>query len=192
VGGGEEAAGEVLHAAGRHIGIAEEDVAGEVLVNKAEAIGDPGAEAGITADVAASMEEDITASMEGELGMHGADDGEGIDVLGSVREEFADRGAALAVALKLPQTAEPFAFGAGDVAVEFSGLAVELVEFWLRVEALHVGNATGHEEEYDFLGGGGVVSAGGEEALQGEEGKAVGGEFEGIPARPVRGHRETP
>ena len=189
---GQEAGGEIFQAAGRHIGIAQKNVARQIAILQAQPIRDPGAKTGIAADVAARVEEDIAARVERKLRLHGTNDRQRVHMLGDVRKQFANGRTALAVTLKLPKRTKPLALGAGHVAIELGRLAVKLGELRLGIKTLHVRDTAGHEEEDDVLGARAMVR-GGDQAGQREERESARGHAQGVAAGPTRatGHRGT-
>ena len=76
-----------------------------------------------------------------------------------MREEIADRYAALTVVVEFPRTFEQISVVVenGGVNLEFRRLAVLLGELRLGIETVYLGNATVHIEEYDALGFGSKV-----------------------------------
>ncbi len=164
MGGREEGAGEILGTAVGDPIVVEEDVAGEVFVFGAEAVGDPRADAGRGADAAAGVEEEILGSVEWSLTDHRADDTEVVGDAGDVGKQVADPESRLAALPEVPRVFEPFAAGA-DALGEFvvpplRGLAVAPGQFRFGVKRVHVGNAAVHEEEDDVFGARGEMGLG--------------------------------
>ena len=149
----------------------EDDEGGEIVVLAAEAVGEPGTEAGFAGELAAGHEERAGGVVVDGVGVDGADDGEVIDELGGPREEFADPGAVLAVLGEFENRRRDGEFrlaaghrgdalagadGVGELDVELGGeprFVVEGVE--LRRPAVHV-------EVDDALGGGREMRQAGE------------------------------
>ena len=102
VGAGEERGAPVL---GRHDRIAagtHRDEAGQVLVLRAQAVGDPGPHAGALQAAVAAVHQHQRRLMIGHVGVHRADDAQVVDVLlGRAGEQLAHLDAALAVFLNL-------------------------------------------------------------------------------------------
>src|SRR5262249_34844448 len=103
VGGGQEAAVEVVQAARRNESAVEDEEAGQVLALAAPAVAEPRAHARPTLNAAAGVQEVVGAGVLGELRHHRADDGQIIGAAGDVREQLADPQAALAVPAELPR-----------------------------------------------------------------------------------------
>ena len=104
----------------------EHDEAGEVLVFGAEAVGDPGADAGAGHNAGAAIHEAETVFVNRRIRIHRADHAEIVSVFGRERtEEFADLKAGLAVARETKRRAEGGAGGALGGEMDGEALAVE-------------------------------------------------------------------
>ena len=88
---------------------AQHDEAGQVLVVAAQAVVDPGAEAGPAGDGMAGVQEQHAVGVQRQVGLHRADDGQVVGAGGDVREQVADRQAGLAVAAEAPGAFQPLA-----------------------------------------------------------------------------------
>ena len=89
----------------------QDDEAGQVLVLRAQAIGDPRAHRGPAVAGRAGVEEQLGRRMVELVGVHRLDDGDVVDDAAEVRPELADDRAALAAFLRTC-TASPAAWGA--------------------------------------------------------------------------------
>ncbi len=184
---GEEAALPVLGFLDGVTAGAHGDEAGEVLVFGAEAVGDPGSEAGSGEAGFSAIHEEEGGFVVGDIGVHGADDGEVIGAFADVGEEFTDLEAGLAVALEGEGGTEGGAGFAFCFEVEREFLAVPAGEFRFGVEGIDVGDAAIGEDMDDAFGFGWKVGgfggegggwAGGESGGIGEEAEAEGSETE--------------
>ena len=178
VGGGHEAGGPVGGAAeGAAALVIEDDVAGEVFIHRAEAVGDPGAEGGEAhADLAAGegiMGLDVVVRFREDAADEGVFVGKGSEF----GEEFTDFEAALAVAMELKRRGHQgpgVALADDDVAFAGEGLAGKAGEGGLGVEGVYVADAAAHEQGDDAFGAGGVVG-GGFEGGEGERAETAAG-----------------
>ena len=208
VGGGEEGIAEEADAAVRDGGFfgAEDDVGGEIGVEGAAAVADPGAGAGVAEEGEAGVDEEIALGVLAEFGGHGADDGEVIGVGGDFGEEVGHFETGLAVGGGGPGGGHDIAVVIEGGAFEGAGhgLTVAFFEEGFGVKGIDMGDAAGHVEEDDGFGfgevmeggeGGGRGGGGGgvEEAGEGEGAEALGGEFEElapiVEGGEVSGHR---
>jgi hypothetical protein len=132
---------------------AEHHEAGKVLVFAAQAVEEPGAEAGTGESLLARVHLKAGAVVIDVVRDHRADEAKIVHASGDVREQFADGRAALAVAREAPWGSEQIPrlrslqLGLG----EGERLALHLGELGLRIEQIHVRWAAGHEEEDDAL-----------------------------------------
>ena len=143
----------------RHVG-AEHDVAGQVLVLGAEAVGEPRAERR-TADLdVAGVHHQHRRLVVRDVGVHRADHADVVGARADVREELADLEAALAVALERERRLHQRAgLALGRDGAARQRLAVVLVEHRLRIEAVDLRQPAVHEQEDDVLGARGMVQA---------------------------------
>ena len=162
VGGGEEAAVEVVQPAGRDQAAVEDDEAGQVLALAAQAVGGPGAHAGPALQAGAGVEEVVGVGVLGKFAGHRADERQLVHDLGHVREQIADPRPALAVPAELPRRLHHLADVGELRRLQLAHrlvrvLAVELLQQRLVVEGIHLRRAAVHVEEDDALRLGRVV-----------------------------------
>ena len=168
VGAGQEARAEELVAA-LPLGGLDGDEAWKVLVFGAEAVEQPGADAGAREGERPGEELQHGGAVVDAFADHRAHDAEIVDAASDFGEELANGRAALAAAGELPgrlhQGASAFLVE-GELALDGHGLAVVAREARLGVESVDVGDAAVHEQEDDALGARGEVwGAGGEGAV---------------------------
>src|SRR5262249_52152519 len=101
--GRQEAAVEVVQAAGRDQPAVEHDEAGKVAVRAGEAVTEPGPHARPALHAGPGVQEVVGAGVLGELGNHGPDYTQVVGAVGEVWKESADPQAALAMLRKLPR-----------------------------------------------------------------------------------------
>ena len=154
VGAGEERSAPVL---GRHDRIAartHRDEAGQVLVLRAQAVGDPGAHAGALQAAVAAIHQHQRRFMIGHVGIHRSDDAEVVDVLlGRAGEQLAHLDAAPAVFAECKGRAQRgagLALGA-EIRVR-QGLAVVSRQERLGVEGVDLRRPAVHEQVDDLSG----------------------------------------
>ena len=124
--------------------VAQGDEAGEILILGAEAVNEPRAEAGLHDAERSGVHEDGGDVVGGNVGPHGADDGEVVGMGGGLGKGVADLEAGAAVFLKLEGRAH------GDAAVGES-LAVAEGEGGLGVPRVEVrGGALGEDMDDGF------------------------------------------
>src|SRR5690606_25447567 len=87
VNAGQEGRLPVFGPAGGHAFGAHGDVAGQVFIFRAQAVGDPGAKAGAVQAAVARVHETQGGLMVGHIGLHGADDAEVIGKLGGAGKD---------------------------------------------------------------------------------------------------------
>src|SRR5262249_23003376 len=140
VGGGHVAARPVLGAADRSAAAVEHDhEAGQVLVDAAQAVSRPAAQAGVAAQHAAGVHHQHGRAVLGGLGVHGVQEGDVTDAARQVREQVADELAALAVLPESPLWTDDAALIAVAAAPEGphrDSAAIEAVEARLVVEGI--------------------------------------------------------
>ncbi len=181
--GGHVAGGPVFGTGDGAAGFVEhDDVAGEVFVDVAEAVVDPAAEGGFSADEGTRVHLEHGGAVDGRLGGEGVNEGDVIDAFADVGEEVGDPLAALAVLFEVPlgfYDAAFVFFATSTEGFDGDGFAVEAFHVGFVVEGVDVGGAAIHEEEDDGLGLGGEVGllllGAGEHAGEGEGGEAGGG-----------------
>ena len=148
---GQEAIGEVVEAARWDQSAIDHHVAGQFVVDAAQAVGRPRAHARPPLQSRAGVEKIVGVGVLGEFARHRADDRQFIDDRAHVRKQFAHRDAALAVGLKLPRARQHRA----DV-VELRGVDLEervrilagmVLERRLWIEAVDLRHAAVHVEE---------------------------------------------
>ena len=158
MGRGEIGAAEVLQAAVGDPVVVENDIAGEVVVLRPQAVRNPGAKAWGGADDPPGVEEKVLLAVERKFADHRSDDAQLVGHLGDPGEEVADPQAALPALAKLPRAPEPDPIGVGlralrDIRVAdlrpFVGL-----EHRLGIEEIDVARAPVHEAEDDVAGPG--------------------------------------
>ncbi len=157
--GGEEAAAEERTAAGA--AGAEGDESGEVLILRAEAVGEPGAEAGAGGEDGAGVDEAAGGGVGGVERVHRADDADVVDDGAHLGKKLAEFDAGLAVFGELEGTGEEAAgLALGAEVGGARALAGELFEGGLVVEHVDLRGAAGEEEEDDVLGFAGSTRTG--------------------------------
>ena len=153
--GGHEARGPIFSAGNGAAGFVEhDDVAGEVLVDIAEAVVDPASEGGLAADEGTGVHHEHGGAVDGGLGLKGVDKGDIIDALGEMREEGGDLLAALAVLVEVPFGLDDTAFvlfSSASVGFDSDGFAIEALHLWFMIEGIDMGRAAIHKEENDAL-----------------------------------------
>src|SRR4051812_26119726 len=83
-------------------GFAGGNVAGEVLILRAESVVDPGAEAGESGEATAGDEGELGGGVVDAVGLHGADEGDLVDDFLKMGQEVGDFAAALAAFRERP------------------------------------------------------------------------------------------
>ena len=160
MGGGEEAGGPVAGAVGRDAAtIWQDDEFGEIFVEGAKGVGDPGAGAGEAGEDEPGVLHEGGGAVDVGLRLQGMDEGHIVDTLGHGGEEVADPLAGLAVLLPGPGAGhddagvalEEFDFFAG-----VPGLALFFDEAGLVVEGVALAGGTG-EKDLDYAFGTGLV-----------------------------------
>ena len=147
----EAAAPAALAAVGLVLAGEQDDEAGQVGALAAQAVRQPGAEAGPADDLVAGVHEDLGRRVVELRGVHRAQDGDVVGDRPQVRQQLGDLGAGLAVAgeavgraeqaRRAPDECEPLALE--DV---LGGVgAVELRELRLVVEQIDLGRRASHE-----------------------------------------------
>ncbi len=138
----------------------EDDVAGQVLVVRAEGVGQPGAQAGPDRLHVARVHHQQARLVVGVVGVHRANDADVIDALGHLGVQLADLDAALAVLLGLErrghQLADPGPAGLLEQSIGHR-LTVQLFQARLGVEGIDVRRTAVHEQEDHPFGPGGKV-----------------------------------
>ena len=150
---GEEAGLPVFAVLDRITAGAHGDEAGEVLIFRAESVGDPGAEAGSALDGVTAVHEHEGWLVIRDVGLHGADDGEVVGAAGDVGENVADLEAALAVRREFEGRGKGracLAFGAEVGGGQ--GLAGKTGEGGLGVKGVHMRRAAVEEKVDDAFG----------------------------------------
>ncbi len=143
-GAGEEGGAVVGDAADGEAAVAQGDEAGEILILGAETVNEPRAKAGLHDAERAGVHEDGGDVVGGNVGPHGADDGEVVGMGGGLGKGVADLEAGAAVFLKLEGRAH------GDAAVGES-LAVAAGKGGLGVPRVEVrGGALGEDMDDGF------------------------------------------
>jgi hypothetical protein len=102
--------------------------------------------------------------MVGDLGIHGTDDGDVIDVLGGTLEEFADREAGFTVVSEAEWGGKASAGAAFCEEVVGDGAVLEAAQCGFGVEGIDVGGPAIQEEVNDAFGPTGEVGLAGCEA----------------------------
>ena len=164
---GEKRGAVVGNAAERETAVAEGDEAGEILVFGAEPVDEPRAEAGLHDAERAGVHEDGGDVVRGDVGPHGADDGEVVGVGGGLRKGVADLQTGAAVFLEFKGRAH----GDAPVGERFS---VATREGGLGVPGVDVGRRTLGEDVDDGFGLAGKMRGLGKERA-GPEGEGEGG-----------------
>ena len=182
---GQEPRPPVLDAHDRQPAGAHGDEAGQVLILRAQAVGDPRAHAGPGLPPLAAVHQHQRRLMIGHVGVHRADDAEVVGVrTGGSGEQLADLQTALPVPAKLERRAHGGAgLALGAEVGARQRLSVVLRQQGLGVERVDVRRAAVHEQVDDLLGPGG------------ELGRPRGQGIERIGrrrARPRRGERSEP
>ena len=152
--GGEKSAAEVGHAAvGREASV-EDDKAGQILIETAEAVGGPGSHTGPTEEGMPGVDSVDRVGMIGREGRHRPDDAKIVRAACEVGEEVADGDSAFAVSLEFPGTGHEVALGVEDgrVRLELRLLPVLLVQPGLGIKGVDLGDTAVHEEEDHALG----------------------------------------
>ena len=153
--GGHEAGGPIFRAGNGAAGFVEHnDVAGEVLVDIAEAVVDPASEGGLAADEGTGVHHEHGGAVDGGLGLEGVDKGDVIDALRKVWEEGGDLLAALTVLVEVPLGFDDAAFvlfSSTSEGFDGDGFAIEAFHLGFVIEGVDVGRAAIHEEENDAL-----------------------------------------
>ena len=131
---------------------AEDDVAGQVVVDRAEAVGEPGADRR-TADLRVpGVHHQHRRLVVRDVGVHRADEADVVGAAADVREQLADVHAALAVLLERERrTHQRAGLPLGRHRSAGQRLAVVLVEHRLGIEAVHLREPAVHEQEDDVL-----------------------------------------
>jgi len=133
----------------------EDHVTGQILRLAAEAVQHPRAEAGAGRRDGAVVHQEQGGAVVGVVGVHRADDAEVVDVPGRVRQQLADRQAALAAGLKLVRHRHAAAGGIFRAEIDFlRPLPRELVESRLGIEKVPLKRPAVHEELNDPFGTG--------------------------------------
>ncbi len=130
----------------------------QVLIVAAEAVAEPGPEAGADLSSVAAVHEQKRKLVTGGIGVGGANNGDVVNALGNVREEVADLNPALAILAELErrrQSGAGFSFGGQIAAGKF--FAGVLGEHRLGIEGIDVGWPTVEEDVNNMLGLGGKV-----------------------------------
>lgn len=125
----------------------------EVLIFRAETVGDPRTEAWAWHAGFAAIHKHQRRLMSGDVGSHGADHEEVIGALGDLGEEIADFETALTVFLEGERRAEGSScFAFGFEVFDRERLTVQAGEFGFGVEGVHVGRTAICEEVNEALG----------------------------------------
>ena len=157
---GKEAARPVLGLLDRVAAGAHGDEAGEVLVLRPQAVGDPRAHAGPRHLRVAAVHQHERRLVVGDLRLEGTDDAQVVGALGDVCEQLTDLDAAPAVLLELEgagQRATGLALGLEAERLR-DRLAGVLVQGRLGVERVDVAGAAVEEKVDDALGPAGEMS----------------------------------
>ncbi len=133
------------------------DESGQVLVLRAQAVGDPRSHAGANQPRLAAVHQQQRGFVVGHVGMHRADDADVVDVFGRASKQFAHLDAALPMLLKLVGRGERGARLSLGGQIEGQLLSVPLGQFWLGVERVDVRRPSVHEQVDDAFRLGGIV-----------------------------------
>ena len=137
---------------------AHRDERRQVLVFAAEAVAEPGAEAGANLAGVAAVHQEQRRFVAGDVGVHRADHGDVVDRLGGATEDVADLDAALAVLVEFERRGEGGAgLALGRECAAGQQLAGIFVEHRFGIERVDVRRAAVHEDVDDALGFGGEV-----------------------------------
>ena len=147
----------------------QDDERRQVLVERAQAVGDPGAQAGPAGDLVAGLHEGDGRLVVDGVGVHAADEAHVVDHLGRVRQQLADPHAALAVlgelVLRRRDGKPRLAAGHGRQPLALADrvgqvLVVPCVHLRLVVVEVDLRRAADHVQIDDVLGLAGEVGAG--------------------------------
>ena len=175
VGTGKEGALPVVRTGDGHAAGDQDDEAGEVGIFGAEAVGDPGADAGPGHDAGTAVEKAEGVFVNGGVGVHRAHHAEVIRVGGGQAvEQLADLEAGLAVAAEGEGGAEGGAGGPLRGVVDGEPAAVVAGQLRLGVKGVHLGRPAIGEDLDDALGPGQEMRSLGREGMD-AGGRGVGG-----------------
>ena len=140
----------------------QDDKAGQVLIERAEAVVDPGADAGITAEAVAAVHLIHRGRVIDTVDLTTAKETEVVGDLGKVLPVGGHVGAALANFVKIERAAHVVAFAAfhGRLLFALAGKLRQMhaIEHGFGIERIDVRRAALHHEENAVLGLGGKVS----------------------------------
>ena len=163
--------------------ICEDHVAGQVLVLRAQTVGQPTAHAGMAGQHRAGVHLVQGRTVIVGQGMHRADHREVVRVLGDLREQFRNFEAALPVLLELPRGGhQPAGIALRDDHLAHAGhhLAGVLFQLGLGVEGVDVARAPVAEDRDDTLRLGREVRHGRAVPARGRQ-RAIAGQHRGQP-----------
>ena len=148
--GRQPAVGKIVHAEhGQAAWVSEGDVGGQILIFAAEAVGEPGAESGASADGLAIKKRVDGLAVIVHAGMHGADERHLIGDATHVGDEVAHLDAALAARFEFPLRSHDLAAGSSGVVILHLArevFAIKLHELGLRLEHVDMARAALHEQ----------------------------------------------
>src|SRR4051812_34639605 len=130
----------------------EDEVAREILIFSAEAVGEPTAERWAAGERRAGVHHEERRLMIRPVCVHGTDDADVIGACTQLREYFAEFGAALAVVIEFEWRLQKVAgLALGLQIAAGGGFAVILGEHRLGVEGVHLRGATVEKQEDDVF-----------------------------------------
>ncbi len=155
---GEERVGPVFGVLDRISAGAHGDEAGEVLVFRAQAVGDPGAHAGAGDLLIAAVHEHQRRLMIGDFGPHRSNDAQVVGTLAEPGKQVADLDSAFAVALVFPRRRKrPAGLSFGWQIAAGHRLAGVLFKHGFGVESIDLRGSSIEENMHDAFGLGSEV-----------------------------------